>query len=109
MSISYDPRRAMRESLELKAARKLLASAAGGIPLLHGPINRVLQGLGLEVSRKETPAQKIDRVRAALARYDSLTPLNVARQGERSRAGRWVASVADTCLSGIRGCFGKRK
>lgn len=96
--------RAVQEAPELQAARKLLAAAAHGIPTLHAPINRVLAGLGLEVSRQETPAEKVARVEAAVARHDSLKRANLA-----SVELRWVDRVAKGCLAGIRRCFARRR
>jgi hypothetical protein len=63
-------RRLAREVPEIRAARKLLRSAASGVPAIHGPINRVLIGLGLELKRAETPAEKIARIRSAIERHD---------------------------------------
>lgn len=96
--------RAVQEAPELQAARKLLAAATRGIPTLHAPINRVLTGLGLEVSRRETPAEKVARVKAAVARHDSLQRANQA-SGEL----RWADRVARICLAGIRRCFTRRR
>lgn len=96
--------RAVQEAPELQAARKLLAAAARGIPSLHAPINRVLTGLGLEVSRQETPAEKVARVKAAVARHDSLQQANQVRGGLR-----WVDRAAKACLAGIRRCFARRR
>lgn len=96
--------RAVREAPELQAARKLLAAATRGVPTLHAPINRVLTGLGLEVSRQETPAEKVARVKAAVARHDSLMRVNQA-----SDRVRWADRVAKACLAGIRRCFARRR
>lgn len=63
-------RRRAKEAPEIRAARKLLRSAASGVPAIHGPINRVLIGLGLELKRLETPAEKIARIRSAIERHD---------------------------------------
>jgi hypothetical protein len=102
----------MKEAPEIQAARKLLASAAGGIPTLHAPINRVLAGLGLEVSRKETPAQKIARVRAAVARYDALrTPAGKPGASALRPGGAWLSgwSVVSVFSFRIRRWLGKQK
>lgn len=96
--------RVVKEAPELQAARKLLAAAVHGIPTLHAPINRVLAGLGLEVSRRETPAEKVARVQAAVARHDSLQQANQAS----GKVG-WAGRVAKVCLTGIRRCFTRRR
>ncbi len=64
--------------------RRLLASAANGIPTIHAPLNRVLLALGLGLSRAETPAEKLPgfRLRSTITTSSGST---------RSRASRvWV-------------------
>ena len=62
--------------------------------MVHGAINRVLEGLGLEVSRRETPVEKVARVRAAVERYDASRPL--------------VSGVVARTIGHLRVWFGKR-
>jgi hypothetical protein len=73
-------RRRAKEAPEIRAARKLLRSAASGIPAIHGPINRVLVGLGLELKRTETPTEKVARIRLAIERHDQERKLSGRNQ-----------------------------
>ena len=57
--------------VEIQEAKNYLASIdQGGVPFAPFRLNRLLNNLGLETVRTETPQQKIQRVRDAVARYD---------------------------------------
>ena len=56
---------------EIERARQLIAAVdRGGIPLNPARINAIARDLGLEVSRRAPIEETIQRIRAALARYD---------------------------------------
>ncbi len=68
----FAPRRAP-DDLEL--ARRLIAAIdRGGIPLNPARVSAVARNLGLEVSTRAPVEQTVARIRACLARADSLRP-----------------------------------
>ena len=71
MLLPFSGRQRSKDSPEIQSAKRLLASAANGIPTVHAPLNRVLLALGLELNRMETPAEKLARIRTAVDRHDT--------------------------------------
>ena len=60
---------------DLEVARLLIAAIdRGGIPLNPARVSAVARNLGLEVSTRAPVEQTVARIRACLARADSLPP-----------------------------------
>jgi hypothetical protein len=55
----------------VRRARALVAAVdAGGLPLNPALVNQVARSLGLEVSRQAPVDQTVERIRAALRRFE---------------------------------------
>lgn len=104
--LPFPGRRHAKDSAEIQAARRLLASAANGIPTIHAPLNRVLLALGLEHSRTETPAEKIARIQTAVDRHDAARH---RAEAHPPSFGKRMASALKLGRSGAPGKTGSRK